>query len=53
MIAGEVGKRKIESNMTGRASSGNTMKDWTWDVIKSDRKRVGVAVEVQRAQEER
>jgi len=53
IIEGEVGKREIEPNMTGRASSGYTIKEWTPDVIQSDRKRVGVVVVVQRAEEER
>lgn len=53
MIAGEVSNGEIESNMTGRVSSGRTIKAWTWNVIKSDRKRVGVVVVVQKAQEER
>lgn len=48
-----MGKREIESNITGRVSSGNTIKAWTQDVTKSDRKRVGVMVVVQRVQEER
>lgn len=37
----EVGKREIESNITGRVSSGNTIKTWTQDVTKSDRKSRG------------
>lgn len=41
------------SHMTGRVSWGNTIKDQTWDVMKSDGKSMGVVAAVQRAQEER
>lgn len=50
---GEVGKREFVSHMTGRISWGNTIKDQTWDVMKSDGKSMGVVAAVQRAQEER
>lgn len=50
---GGAGEREFVSHMTGRVSLGNTIKDQTWDVMKSDRKSVGVVAMVQGAQEER
>lgn len=50
---GEVVKREIDFNVTGRVSSSNTIKSWSQDVTRSDRKRVGVVIVVERAQEER
>lgn len=44
-----MGKRDIDSNMAGGIASGKTIKNWYQDVIKSDRRRVGVVVLVQKA----